>query len=102
MNGHCRLHSSALHAYMALARMDKLVKKLMSNPAVIIAGDWNVVQDYRVDTVNYIGENNPKSKLKIHHWWMFGERNILALGDTHGGALIKNRVDLTIFLCHLT
>ena len=52
MNGHCRLHSSALHAYMALknlasslqfraskinmalARMDKLVKKLMSNPAV--------------------------------------------------------------------
>jgi len=54
MNGHCRLHSSALHAYMALknsgyrcsslqfwaskinmalARMDKLVKKLMSNPA---------------------------------------------------------------------
>ena len=53
MNGHCRLHSSALHAYkciwhlriwasslqfraskinMALARMDKLVKKLMSNP----------------------------------------------------------------------
>jgi hypothetical protein len=33
---------------------------------VIIAGDWNVVQDYRVDTVNYIGENNPKSKLEIH------------------------------------
>ena len=36
------------------------------NSSVIIAGDWNVVQDYRVDTVNYIGENNPKSKLKIH------------------------------------
>ena len=33
------------------------------NSSVIIAGDWNVVQDYRVDTVNYIGENNPKSKL---------------------------------------
>ena len=52
MNGHCRLHSSALHTYichlkirasslqfwaskinMALVRMDKLVKKLMSNPA---------------------------------------------------------------------
>ena len=33
---------------------------------MIIAGDWNVVQDYRVDTVNYIGENNPKSKLEIH------------------------------------
>ena len=26
----------------------------------------NVVQDYRVDTVNYAGENNPKSKLEIH------------------------------------
>ena len=36
------------------------------NSSVIIAGDWNVVQDYRVDTVNYIGENNPKSKLEIH------------------------------------
>ena len=29
---------------------------------------------------------------------MFGERKILALGDTHGGALIKNRVDLDYFL----
>jgi hypothetical protein len=58
----------------------------------------------RVDTVNYTGENNLKSKLKINQmiWGMFGERKILALGDTHGGALIKNRVDLTIFLCHLT
>ena len=36
------------------------------NSSVIIAGDWNVVQDYRVDAVNYIGENNPKSKLEIH------------------------------------
>jgi hypothetical protein len=51
MNGHCRLHSSALHAYMALrasslqfraskinmalTRMDKLVKKLMLNPELI-------------------------------------------------------------------
>jgi hypothetical protein len=33
---------------------------------VIIADDWNVVQDYRVDTLNYTGENNPKSKLKIN------------------------------------
>jgi hypothetical protein len=30
------------------------------NSSVIIAGDWNVVQDYRVDTLNYTGENNPK------------------------------------------
>jgi len=31
---------------------------------VIIAapGYWNVVQDNRVDTFNYTGENNPKSK----------------------------------------
>ena len=63
---------------------------------MIIAGDWNVVRDYRVDTLNYTGENNPKSKLKINQmiivwiWLMFGERNILALGDTYGGALIKN------------
>ena len=31
---------------------------------------------------------------------MFGEEKILALGDTHGGALIKKTVDLTIFLYH--
>jgi hypothetical protein len=37
---------------------------------VIIAGDWNVVQDYRGDTVNYIGENNPKSKLEIHQTYI--------------------------------
>jgi hypothetical protein len=35
-------------------------------------------------------------------WLMFGEIKILALGYTHGGALMKNRVDLTIFLYHLT
>jgi len=53
MNSHCRLHSSALmHIWhlrirasslqfraskinMALARMDKLVKKLMSNPVLV-------------------------------------------------------------------
>jgi hypothetical protein len=39
------------------------------NSSVIIAGDWNVVQDYRVDTVNYIGENNPKSKLVFLFVW---------------------------------
>ena len=37
---------------------------ITSNSSVIIAapGDWNVVQDNRVDTFNYTGENNPKSK----------------------------------------
>lgn len=29
-------------------------------------GDWNVVQDYNLDTINYRRENNPNSKLKLH------------------------------------
>ena len=66
------------------------------NSSVIIAGDWNVVQDYRVYTVNYTGEHNPKSKLEIHEMinnmdlvdvW---RKKIVALGDTHGGVLKKN------------
>jgi hypothetical protein len=67
---------------------------------VIIAGDWNVVQDYRVDTVNYIGENNPKSKLEIHQMInsmdlvdVWRDKN-LALGDTHGGPYIATNVIL--------
>ena len=35
------------------------------NSSVIIV-DWNVVQNYRVDTVNYTGEYNLKYKLEIH------------------------------------
>jgi anionic cell wall polymer biosynthesis LytR-Cps2A-Psr (LCP) family protein len=29
-------------------------------------GDWNVVQDYNLDTINYSRENNSNSKLKLH------------------------------------
>jgi hypothetical protein len=66
------------------------------NLSVIIAGDWNVVKDHRVDTVNYTGEHNPKSKLEIHEMinnmdlvdvW---RKEIVALGNTHGGVLMKN------------
>jgi hypothetical protein len=32
----------------------------------VIIVDWNVVQNYRVDTVNYTGEYNLKYKLEIH------------------------------------
>jgi exonuclease III len=79
------------------------------NSSVIIAGDWNVVQDYRVDTVNYIGENNPKSKLEIHQ--MINSMDLVDVWrDKHPGVKRytwrgpnkKNRVNLTIFLYHLT
>ena len=33
---------------------------------VISVGDWNEVQDYNLDTINYFKENNPYSKLKLH------------------------------------
>ena len=29
-------------------------------------GDWNVVQDYNLDTINYLRENNSNSKLTLH------------------------------------
>ena len=28
--------------------------------------DWNVVQDYNLDTINYLRENNSNSKLTLH------------------------------------
>jgi hypothetical protein len=28
--------------------------------------DWNVVQDYNLDTINYRRENNSNSRLKLH------------------------------------
>lgn len=30
------------------------------NSSVIICGDWNVLQNYALDTINYIHKNNPK------------------------------------------
>ena len=35
------------------------------NPFVIMCGDWNVVQDFSLDTHNYIHMNNPKAKRRI-------------------------------------
>ncbi|CAG2230507.1 unnamed protein product [Mytilus edulis] len=37
-----------------------------SNSSIVVAGDWNVVQDYDMDTLHYRSENNPQSKAKIH------------------------------------
>ncbi|CAG2205215.1 E3.1.11.2 [Mytilus edulis] len=36
------------------------------NSSIVVAGDWNVVQDYEMDTLHYRSENNPQSKAKIH------------------------------------
>jgi hypothetical protein len=39
---------------------------IFPNSSIILVRDWNVVQDYNLDTINYCRENNPKSKLKLH------------------------------------
>jgi hypothetical protein len=39
---------------------------LCENTSIISVGDWNVVQNYEKDTLNYVNQNNPKSQeLKI-------------------------------------
>ena len=30
-------------------------------------GDWNVVQNYEKDTLNYVNQNNPKSQETLFH-----------------------------------
>ena len=43
----------------------KNINKLISdlhNTTVIMVGDWNVVQDFNLDTVNYKSKNNPKAQ----------------------------------------
>jgi len=39
---------------------------IFPNSSVILVGDWNVVQDYNLDTVNYRREHNLNSNLKLH------------------------------------
>jgi anionic cell wall polymer biosynthesis LytR-Cps2A-Psr (LCP) family protein len=39
---------------------------MFPNSSLILVGDWNVVQDYNLDTINYRRENNSNSKLKLH------------------------------------
>jgi anionic cell wall polymer biosynthesis LytR-Cps2A-Psr (LCP) family protein len=39
---------------------------IFPNSSLILVGDWNVVQDYNLDTINYRRENNSNSKLKLH------------------------------------
>ena len=38
----------------------------LGNSSVIISGDWNVPQQYEIDTVNYVHRNNEKSQKQIH------------------------------------
>ena len=35
------------------------------NPSILIGGDWNVVQNFELDTFNYSGRNNQKAKMKL-------------------------------------
>ncbi len=49
--------------------IDNLQQKIESlgNSSVIVGGDWNIAQNYAMDTINYVNQNNPKSQEKIHH-----------------------------------
>jgi hypothetical protein len=35
---------------------------MFPNSSLILVGDWNVVQDYNLDTINYRRENNSNSR----------------------------------------
>ncbi|CAG2199310.1 E3.1.11.2 [Mytilus edulis] len=70
-----------------------------SNSSIVVAGDWNVVQDYDMDTLHYRSENNPQSKAKIHE--VMHELDLLDIWrqqhppliiGTHGGVQITNKV----------
>ncbi|VDI42705.1 Hypothetical predicted protein [Mytilus galloprovincialis] len=37
----------------------------IQNSSIIMAGDWNVVQDYEIDTLNYKTKNNVKAHTKL-------------------------------------
>jgi hypothetical protein len=39
---------------------------LNENTSVIVVGDWNVVQNYDKDTINYQSENNRRAQVKVH------------------------------------
>ena len=43
----------------------KLMISDFQNSSIIMVGDWNVVQDFNLDTVNYKSKNNPKSQEQI-------------------------------------
>ena len=45
----------------------KLTIKSIDNTSAILVGDWNVVQNHDIDTLNYIRENNRNSKLTIQN-----------------------------------
>ena len=37
----------------------------VNNQSIILTGDYNLVQNQRLDTYNYVGINNPKAKDKV-------------------------------------
>ncbi len=39
--------------------------EILGNDNILIGGDWNVVQDYTLDTLNYKQKNNPNAKTQI-------------------------------------
>ena len=39
----------------------------LQNSSIIIAGDWNVVQDFQTDTINYKTNNNIKAQKKYQN-----------------------------------
>ena len=39
---------------------------LYENASVVVVGDWNVVQHYDKDTINYRFENIPRAGIKVH------------------------------------
>jgi exonuclease III len=40
---------------------------LCENTSIISVGDWNMVQNYEKDTLNYVNQNNPKSQETLFH-----------------------------------
>ncbi|VDI25836.1 Hypothetical predicted protein [Mytilus galloprovincialis] len=49
-----------------LQTTEQMADAAIEDNTVSVAGDWNVVQDYDMDTLHYRSENNPQSKAKIH------------------------------------
>ena len=46
---------------------DNLLQKIstFSNTSILLCGDWNVVQDFHLDTFNILNNRNPNSRKKI-------------------------------------
>jgi hypothetical protein len=58
---------------------------LCENTSIISVGDWNVVQKYEKDTLNYVNQNIPKSQETLF--------NIMNELDIHDNWRIQNPDD---------